>query len=99
MTLDGLKLKVVGMDAVLMRGKTGANAMYETNTIQIGPGESVDAIVTAPAVGSESVYPLYNRTITGLSNNGNAGIGGQMTEVHVLPASATLPAQQKPNDL
>jgi FtsP/CotA-like multicopper oxidase with cupredoxin domain len=99
MTLSGIKMKVVGMDAVLLRGRTGADGSYATNTIQIGPGESVDAIFTAPSkTGSGyDTYPLYNRNAQGASNNGNTGLGGQATEVRVF--NGTLTAQQKPNDL
>jgi FtsP/CotA-like multicopper oxidase with cupredoxin domain len=106
MTLSGLRMKVVGMDATLLRGKSDANGhyangYYETNSLQIGPGESVDAIVTAPAFtgasGDHDSYPLFNRNLAGSSNNGMAGLGGQVTEVRVF--NGTRPAQQHPNDL
>ncbi|NNJ11506.1 multicopper oxidase domain-containing protein [Chloroflexales bacterium ZM16-3] len=104
MTLAGIRMRVVGMDAVQLKGKSNVDGSYETNTIQIGPGESVDAIFTAPAHSGGSGYDsymLYNRNIPGISNNGNAGLGGQMTEVRVYPANsnAISATQVGPNDL
>ncbi|MBX0329230.1 multicopper oxidase domain-containing protein [Oscillochloris sp. ZM17-4] len=106
MTLAGIRMLIVGMDAVMLRGKTGVSGFYETNTFQIGAGESTDAIFTAPAfsggAGSSGqgydTYLLYNRNIAGISNNGEMGIGGQMTEVRVYPAGS-VPQQLTPHDL
>lgn len=117
MTLAGIKMRIVGKDATPMRGrnaaiganpldpypKTGADTSYEANTISFGAGESIDAIVTAPAfsggTGSSGLgydaYVLYNRAYA-RSNNLAGGFGGQRTEVRVYPAS-TLPAQTVPN--
>jgi len=101
MTLSGTRLSVVGMDAVLLRGRTGADGSYSTNTIPIGPGESVDAIFQAPtyapSASGYNTYPLYNRSMGGASNNGLGGLGGQLTEVRVF--NGTQPAQAGPNDL
>jgi hypothetical protein len=65
MTLAGIKMRVVGRDATLMRGFNasgmrgndtadpayvpGADTSYETDTLSFGAGESFDAIFTAPA--------------------------------------------------
>ena len=40
MQLAGIPLHVVGADATLLRGPTGADLSYITNTIDCGPGES-----------------------------------------------------------
>ncbi|GAB4447431.1 MAG: hypothetical protein OHK0015_51500 [Chloroflexi bacterium OHK40] len=97
MVLDGIRLRVVGKDAVLLRGRDGSDLSYQTSTISIGPGESVDAIFVAPEVVSgEATYLLYNRNLVGLSNNGEPGLGGQLTEVRIAPAG-TLPPQSAPN--
>ena len=96
MTLDGIPLHVVGKDATLLRGRTGADTSATTNTIQIGPGESYDAIFTAPAVTTQSTWLLYNRKYAYQTNGGASGQGGQMTEVRVSPAG-TLPPQTAPN--
>jgi FtsP/CotA-like multicopper oxidase with cupredoxin domain len=105
MTLPGLKMRVVGKDATLLKN-AGADMTYQTNTVMLGPGESVDAIFQAPAfsasapvatdaVGSYNTYLLYNRQYDHLSNAGGAGAGGQMTEVRVYASG--VPAQTAPN--
>jgi len=97
MTLPGLKMKIVGKDATLLRGRDGTDLTYETNTVFTGAGQSVDAIFTAPVVPSGvKKYLLYNRNYDRLSNAGGPGYGGQMTEIHVHPAG-TLPPQTEPN--
>jgi hypothetical protein len=65
MTLAGIRMRVIGRDATLMRGLNaagmrgndtadpgyvpGADTSYETETLSFGAGESIDAIFTAPA--------------------------------------------------
>jgi FtsP/CotA-like multicopper oxidase with cupredoxin domain len=100
LTLEGVRMQVVGQDAVLLRGRGGASTSFTTNTVTLGPGESVDAIFQAPVVTSERTYLLYNRNLPGISNNGGPGLGGQMTEIHVRPSGpGAYPAQINPNDL
>jgi hypothetical protein len=98
MTLEGIPMKVVGKDATLLRGRDGTDISYATDTIYIGPGESYDAIFTAPPkTGSGyDTYLLYNRNYAYLHNAGMSGLGGQMTEVRVF-AAGTLPPQTTPN--
>jgi FtsP/CotA-like multicopper oxidase with cupredoxin domain len=98
MTLTGIRLRVIGRDATLMRGRGGANTSYETETLSFGAGESIDAIFTAPPYqgpGPYDTYMLYNRRYTQTTNLAN-GYGGQTTEVRVYPAG-TLPVQMVPN--
>ncbi len=103
MTIEGIKMKVVGRDATRMRGRGGASTSYGTNTLSFGAGESFDVILTAPAFSGGSgssgngydTYVLYNRAYTRGDNLVGDG-GGQRTEVHVYPAG-TLPAQAYPN--
>jgi FtsP/CotA-like multicopper oxidase with cupredoxin domain len=98
MTLTGIKLRVVGRDATLLKGRTGTSGSYTTNTLSFGAGESFDTVFRAPAhsggTGPDK-YVLFNRTYTRSDNL--AGGGGQRTEVHVYP-TGTLAAQQFPND-
>jgi FtsP/CotA-like multicopper oxidase with cupredoxin domain len=96
MTLPGIKMRVVGKDASLLRGRDGTNLQYETNTVLFGPGESVDAIFVAPPVTAPTTFLFYNRRYMHLHNAGGTGYGGQMTEVRVYPAG-TLPPQTQPN--
>jgi len=96
MTLGGIPLKVVAKDATLMQGRDGTDTSFTSNTIYVGPGESCDAIFTAPAVSSETKYLFYNRDYAKLNNGGSSGYGGQLTEVRISPAG-TLPPQTEPN--
>jgi FtsP/CotA-like multicopper oxidase with cupredoxin domain len=98
MTLAGIKLRVVGRDATLMRGRDGTDTSYETDTITMGAGESFDAIFKAPAKsgpGAYDTYVLYNRRYT-QSTNPAGGFGGQRTEIRVY-APGSLGVQQYPN--
>jgi hypothetical protein len=110
MTLAGIKMRVIGRDATIMRGRDGTDTSYLTNTILIGAGESYDVIFQAPdfSGGSGSsgngydTYILYNRRYTQDSNLSPGGAGGQRTEVRVYPAGTLGPQQylnQHPNDL
>jgi FtsP/CotA-like multicopper oxidase with cupredoxin domain len=101
MTLTGIKLRVVGRDATLLRGRDGTDGSYSTNTLAFGAGESFDAIFKAPPHSTGNIadgpdrYVLFNRTYTRSDNL--AGGGGQRTEVHVYP-TGTLQPQRFPND-
>lgn len=98
MTLAGIKMRVVGRDATLMKGRDGTDTSYDTDTILIGAGESFDVIFTAPAhsggAGPDK-YVLYNRAYN-RSDNLSGDFGGQRTEIHVYPSGVA--AQQFPND-
>jgi FtsP/CotA-like multicopper oxidase with cupredoxin domain len=100
MTLPGIPMRVVGKDAAQLRGRDGANQKYVSESITLGPGESVDAIFTAPNVtpgpNGYATYLLYNRKLASLSNAGGPGYGGQMTEVRIFPPD-TLPPQTQMN--
>jgi len=98
MKLDGISMKIVGKDATLLKGRDGTDLSYLTDTIQIGPGESYDAIFEAPGYigpGDYDTYLLYNRNYAYLHSPGVSGLSGQMTEVRVYPG--TLDAQAAPN--
>jgi FtsP/CotA-like multicopper oxidase with cupredoxin domain len=90
MRVDGLNLRVVGKDAKFL----GAQA-YDTDTVDISPGETMDVLFTAPVVASQTTYLLYNRKLAYLNNGGMPGLGGQMTEIRVSPSG--VPAQDEPN--
>ena len=105
MTMAGIRMKVVGRDATPMRGRDGTDTSYETETLNIGPGESYDVIFTAPGfsggLGSSGLgydtYFLYNRNYTRANNLAPGGFGGQATEVHVHPPG-DLDPQLYPNE-
>lgn len=101
MTLAGIRMRVVGRDATPMRGRDGTDTSYETQTINIGPGESFDVVFTAPAhsgAGTYDTYMLYNRNYPKANNLAPGGFGGQATEIRVY-APGGVPAQAYPNDL
>jgi FtsP/CotA-like multicopper oxidase with cupredoxin domain len=103
MTLSGIKMRIVGKDATLLRGRAGEDLSFDTHGIFLGVGESYDAIFTAPAFSGGSgssgngydVYLLYNRNYSHFNDVTGSGYGGQMTEVHVYPG--TLGPQMLPN--
>ena len=53
---DALRLRVVGRDATPMRGRDGTDTSYDTDTLNIGPGESYDALFTAYRDGYRSQF-------------------------------------------
>ena len=100
MKLAGIRMRVVGRDATPMRGRDGTDTSYETDTINIGPGESFDVVFTAPAhQGPEAfdTYMLFNRNYLRSNNLAPGGFGGQATEIRVYPSGSVSP-QQYPND-
>jgi FtsP/CotA-like multicopper oxidase with cupredoxin domain len=106
MTLSGIKMKIVGKDATLLRGRNDEDLSFDTHGIYIGVGESYDAIFTAPAFdptnvltdasGDYNKYLLYNRNYSHFNDVTGSGYGGQMTEVRVYQ-SGTIAAQTGPN--
>jgi FtsP/CotA-like multicopper oxidase with cupredoxin domain len=88
LTMPGVPLVTVGSDARLL----GVEQRTTSDTVVLGPGESRDILITAPAVG---VYPFYNTDP--MKYRGTATdqwVGGQRTE---LVVQASLPAQTAAN--
>ncbi|NLG83256.1 MAG: multicopper oxidase family protein [Firmicutes bacterium] len=79
LTILGITLRVVGVDAQPLRGKNGEDLSYYKNTLYFAGGQTMDVIFTAPEPG---VYPLFNRNY---HKNTNAGrtFGGMVSEVRV----------------
>ena len=79
----GVTMTVVGKDAKLLRGPSGKDLYYQTNSVTLGGGESVDAIVDIPADATSGMrYFLYATNLNYLSNDAEA-FGGMMTEIRV----------------
>jgi FtsP/CotA-like multicopper oxidase with cupredoxin domain len=102
MRLTDIPMRLVGRDATLLQGRDNTDLTYMTDTVIVGPGESADAIFVAPDVTPDDGldyrrFFLYNRNANRISNGGAPGYGGQMTEVHIYPASSPLPPQTEPN--
>jgi hypothetical protein len=90
----GVPMHVVGWNAKLLRDQSGINTEYWTNSITLGGGESLDAILDTSAgkpdgtqyLAGETYY-LYTPQLDHLSNDAE-NFGGLMTEVHIC-ASVT----------
>ena len=77
---NGLPMRVVGLDARLLRDGDGNNMYYDTNSLTLGGGQSADVIITAPA--TTGTYFLYTQNLDRLSNNAE-NFGGMMTEIRI----------------
>jgi len=81
----GIPMTVIGYNAKLLRDQAGNNMYYNTNSITLGGGESLDVILD---VSNTTLYPagsvfyLYTPNLDHLSNDAE-NFGGLMTEVHI----------------
>lgn len=87
----GVPMKIVGMNARLLRGPSpdggttpGKDLYYNTNSVTLGGGEALDAIVQIPATATPGTtkYFLYTTNLNYLSNDTD-DFGGMMTEIRV----------------
>jgi FtsP/CotA-like multicopper oxidase with cupredoxin domain len=81
----GIPMKVIALNARLLRDQMGNNMFYNTNSITLGGGESLDVILDASDTGkypSGSVFYLYTPNLDHLSND-SENFGGLMTEVRI----------------
>jgi len=93
LTLDNVDMQVIAKDASLLRGRDGSTNYQVTNTVDVGPGESRDVLVTPRQPGE---YLLYDRNYAYLGNGGGPGWGGMMTVLRV-GAAGTYAPQTQPN--
>ncbi len=75
----GIPMTVVGRDARLLRGPTGENLYYDTNSVTLGGGETNDVILDTTGI-APGTYFLYTSNLNYLSN-GEEEFGGMMTEI------------------
>jgi FtsP/CotA-like multicopper oxidase with cupredoxin domain len=94
LSVDNIDLKIVAKDASLLRGRDSTTNYIETNSVDVGPGESRDVIFVAPD--QPGSYLLYDRKYSYLSNSGGPGYGGMLTEIRVS-APGTNPPQTVAN--
>jgi len=85
----GIPMHVIALNAKLLRDQAGNNLYYDTNSITLGGGESLDVILDASdstkyPVGS--VFYLYTPNLDHLSNDAE-NFGGLMTEVHITAST------------
>ncbi|MDQ1257228.1 MAG: hypothetical protein QG656_1831, partial [Candidatus Hydrogenedentes bacterium] len=75
-----LPMEIVGDNARMLRNRyTGEELFYTTNSVTLGGGESVDAIIDTAGVPA-GTYLLYTTNLNYLSNN-EEDFGGMMTEI------------------
>jgi len=81
----GIPMKVIALNARLLRDQAGNNLYYNTNSVTLAGGESVDVILDASDTSkypSGSVFFLYTPNLDHLSNDAE-NFGGLMTEVRI----------------
>jgi len=88
----GIPMTVIGINAKLLRDQQGNNMYYNTNSITLGGGESLDVILDTCAVArvngacstpmAPGTFYLYTPNLDHLSNDAE-NFGGLMTEVQV----------------
>ncbi len=81
----GIPMQVIALNAKLLRDQAGNNMYYNTNSITLGGGESLDVILDAgdtTKYPSGSVFYLYTPNLDHLSNDAE-NFGGLMTEVRI----------------
>jgi FtsP/CotA-like multicopper oxidase with cupredoxin domain len=81
----GIPMQVIALNAKLLRDQEGNNMYYNTNSITLAGGESLDVILDASNKSkypSGSVYYLYTPNLDHLANDAE-NFGGLMTEVHI----------------
>jgi len=88
----GIPMQVIAINAKLLRDQSGNNLYYNTNSITLAGGESLDVILDAGGTKSDGrsytsgeVYYLYTPNLDHLSNDAE-NFGGLMTEVHICRA-------------
>jgi hypothetical protein len=111
LSMDNVPMRIVGKDALLL--KNGSITHYiDTNSVEVGPGESRDVLFTAPGFSGSNnglgtsgqgydSYLLFDRNLAYADNAGDpASPGGMLTEVRVYPPAGTagaLAPQSQPN--
>jgi len=77
----GIPMQVIAHAGRLLRDLAGNNLYYNTNSLEIGPGDNVDVILDATNV-KTGTYFLYTPSLDRLSNDAE-NFGGMMTEIQV----------------
>src|SRR5437660_9525859 len=81
----GIPMKVIAINAKLLRDQAGNNLAYNTNSITLAGGESLDVILDATdrtKYQAGQVFYLYTPNLDHLSNDAE-NFGGLMTEVRI----------------
>ena len=78
----GIPMKVIALNAKLLRDQAGNNLYYNTNSITLAGGESLDVILDATGYAAGQTFYLFTPNLDHLSNDAE-NFGGLMTEVHI----------------
>ncbi len=78
----GIPMRVIGLNARLLRDQDGTNMAYDTNSITLGGGETIDVILDATNYTAGQKFYLYTPQLDHLSNDAE-NFGGMMTEVNI----------------
>ncbi len=78
----GIPMKVIAQNARLLRDMAGNNMAYDTNSISLAGGESVDVILDATDYAAGQKFFLYTPNLDHLSNDAE-NFGGLMTEINI----------------
>jgi hypothetical protein len=90
----GIPMKVIGLNARLLRDLAGNNMYYNTNSITLAGGESIDVILDACQLRDATTgncttpyaagtYYLYTPNLDHLANDAE-NFGGLMTEINII---------------
>ncbi len=79
---NGIPMKVVGLDARMLRDGAGNNLAYETNSLTLGGGQSADVILDTAGLPPGSTWFLYTTNLHQLANDAE-NFGGMMTEIRI----------------
>ena len=80
----GIPMQVIALNARLLRDQSGNNLYYQTNSITLAGGESLDVILDTTHVAT-GTYFLFTPQVDHLSNDAE-NFGGLMTEIQVCTA-------------
>lgn len=83
----GIRMHVIGQNARLLRDLAGNNMAYDSNSITLAGGESIDVILDAtdPGYTAGQKFYLYTPNLDHLSNDAE-NFGGLMTEINICNA-------------
>ena len=81
----GIPMRVIAVNARLLRDTAGNDMTYVTNSITLGGGESLDVILDATGYAAGQKFYLYTPQLDHLSNDAE-NFGGMMTEINICNA-------------
>ncbi|MEQ1501494.1 MAG: multicopper oxidase domain-containing protein [Myxococcota bacterium] len=79
---NGIPMRVVALDARLLRDDAGHDLSYQTHSLTLGGGQSADVILDTTGFTPGSTYFLYTTNLHQLANDAE-NFGGLMTEIRI----------------